>query len=267
MILKTILFTLCATFFVSPTWAQKWVSDTYLQARIISPYEGLSNQVTQKLGIEIQLAPGWYTYWRSPGDIGLPPKLSLFESKNVDNFKLLYPKPERHEFAGFQNYVYKQDIILPFELSIKDLNKPAHLLLNASFMVCSDICIPQELKLPLKLNIQDLTETEKAPLIKKAFDALPQNTMKGIEITKSFIEGNELKIDLSNKESQSVKDVFLDFGSIFISSDKPKINDSNTQIIFDDLDEDNISNAHEASGYILIVFENNTALGTEITIE
>lgn len=87
------------------------------------------------LAWEAVLAPGWKTYWRSPGEAGLPVRLS----QNDEEIEIMYPVPERFELFGLETYGYSHSVMLPFHL--KKIEGES-VTVQASFMVCKDICVP-----------------------------------------------------------------------------------------------------------------------------
>jgi DsbC/DsbD-like thiol-disulfide interchange protein len=93
-------------------------------------------------GLEIVLADGWKTYWRMPGDAGVPPSFDWAGSGNVAAIKVLYPAPMRMPEAGGESIGYKQAVLLPIEITPEDPAKPLVLKLVLEFGVCREICIP-----------------------------------------------------------------------------------------------------------------------------
>ncbi len=93
-------------------------------------------------GLEIVMADGWKTYWRMPGDSGVPPTFDWAGSANVASTKVLYPAPMRMPEAGGVAIGYKQSVLLPIEVTPQDPSKPVVLKLALEFGVCREICIP-----------------------------------------------------------------------------------------------------------------------------
>jgi suppressor for copper-sensitivity B len=85
---------------------------------------------------EAKLAGGWKTYWRSPGEAGLPVRVHAGDSE----LELYYPVPQRFELFGLETYGYSKNVVIPFLISEADVS--GNVKLNADFMVCKDICIP-----------------------------------------------------------------------------------------------------------------------------
>lgn len=103
-------------------------------------------------GIEITLDPGFKTYWRNPGDSGLPPRFDWSGSENVAGAEVRFPAPYRHEDAAGVAYVYGKKVLLPVLVKAKDPGKPVKLVLSVEYGVCKDICIPARADLSLGLT-------------------------------------------------------------------------------------------------------------------
>lgn len=87
------------------------------------------------LAWEADLAPGWKTYWRSPGEAGLPVRLSV----GGQDLDILYPVPERFELFGLETYGYSNKVLLPVHVARPE---GGELDIQGSFMVCKEICVP-----------------------------------------------------------------------------------------------------------------------------
>jgi DsbC/DsbD-like thiol-disulfide interchange protein len=104
-------------------------------------------------GFEIALAPGAITYWRDPGDAGLPPTLDFSASDNVASVEPEFPAPKRiTEADGGAAFGYDGDVLFPLRVKPRDPAKPATLKLNADFAVCEKVCLPAKAHLELKLT-------------------------------------------------------------------------------------------------------------------
>ena len=96
-------------------------------------------------GIAIQLQPGWKTYWRTPGDSGVPPRFDFSKSDNVEAVTVLWPAPKKFDDgAGGIALGYKQQVVLPLRIVAKNADKPVTLRANINYAVCDKICIPVE---------------------------------------------------------------------------------------------------------------------------
>lgn len=101
--------------------------------------------------VELQLAPGWKTYWRSPGDAGIPPTFDWSGSTNVGSVRLHWPAPEVFEANGMQTIGYHERLILPVEITPEDPARPVRLSLVMALGVCDEICLPAMVELSSEL--------------------------------------------------------------------------------------------------------------------
>jgi DsbC/DsbD-like thiol-disulfide interchange protein len=102
-------------------------------------------------GLEIALDEGWKTYWRNPGDGGVPPSFDWSGSVNLGAIKVLYPAPTRLPEANGVSIGYKRAVLLPIEVTPQDPAKPVALKLSLEFGVCRDICIPATANLDIAI--------------------------------------------------------------------------------------------------------------------
>jgi DsbC/DsbD-like thiol-disulfide interchange protein len=103
-------------------------------------------------GIQIRLGEGWKTYWRHPGDAGVPPHLDWSGSSNLASATVLFPAPRRFMQAGLASIGYKGDVILPVAVTPIDPAKPVSLVLALEYGICKDICMPVEARLAVALE-------------------------------------------------------------------------------------------------------------------
>jgi DsbC/DsbD-like thiol-disulfide interchange protein len=95
-----------------------------------------------RAGIDIELKPGWKTYWRMPGDAGVPPQFDWSGSENVRAVEVLWPAPARFIDAGGETVGYKNRVVFPLRITPEKAAEPVRLQLSIFFGVCKDICIP-----------------------------------------------------------------------------------------------------------------------------
>jgi DsbC/DsbD-like thiol-disulfide interchange protein len=95
-----------------------------------------------RAGLDITLDSGWKTYWRMPGDAGVPPDFRWNESRTVADVKVYWPAPARYIDTGGETVGYKDRVIFPLDVTVENGAPPAKLMLDLFFAVCEDICIP-----------------------------------------------------------------------------------------------------------------------------
>ena len=123
--------------------ASGWVNDSRSGIRLIA---GTNKAGDQKLraGIEIKLQPGWKTYWRYPGDSGVPPRFDFSGSENLARAKVLYPAPHLFTDETGSSLGYKGSVIFPVQVTARQPDKPVKLRLKLDYAVCEKLCIPAE---------------------------------------------------------------------------------------------------------------------------
>lgn len=97
--------------------------------------------------LKLVLEPGWKTYWRSPGDAGVPPLFNWSGSENLAGITFHWPRPAVFESAGMRTLGYHDVMILPFEARPLRPDQPISLSATVDLGVCEDICVPVHLKI------------------------------------------------------------------------------------------------------------------------
>lgn len=92
--------------------------------------------------LRISLDEGWKTYWRSPGDSGIPPRFDWQGSDNLRAVQLHWPRPEIFVDSGVETLGYTDEFVLPVEFFPRDASVPVDISGIASVGVCSDVCVP-----------------------------------------------------------------------------------------------------------------------------
>ena len=95
----------------------------------------------QMAAIRITLAPGWHTYWRAPGEAGIPPQFDWSGSKNISAVNVHWPVPKLFSENGMWYLGYERQVVLPIEIAP---NAEGDIALDGvmDLGVCSDICMP-----------------------------------------------------------------------------------------------------------------------------
>jgi DsbC/DsbD-like thiol-disulfide interchange protein len=94
--------------------------------------------------VEIKLSPNAITYWRAPGDAGVPPTFSVEGSENVARAEVQYPAPSRIDEQGIEAFGYRGGAIFPIRVHARDATKPVRLKLTVNYAVCENICLPEK---------------------------------------------------------------------------------------------------------------------------
>src|SRR6476661_9009 len=140
--LATAIFASSFAFAVRAQDTSPWQSDVHSAVRLLA---GSRSGAVLLGGIAFQLQPGWKTYWRTPGDSGVPPRFDFSKSENVEAVTVLWPAPMRFDDgAGGFSLGYKQQVVLPLRIVAKNADKPVTLRASVGYAVCEKICIPVE---------------------------------------------------------------------------------------------------------------------------
>lgn len=121
-----------------------WEVTAYSKARLIASHKSVPNPGEEPLyvGFQVELQPGWKTYWRSPGDAGLPPVFDWSGSVNVANVELLYPAPQHFEIFNLTTYGYHDGVVYPIKVTPAIAGAPVTLKATVNYLVCEDLCVP-----------------------------------------------------------------------------------------------------------------------------
>lgn len=122
--------------------------------------------------LDIALKPGWKTYWRDPGDAGVPPQLDITASTNIADATFSFPPPERHD-DGYSIWAgYDHPVSLPVTFTLSAPNEPAVIDANIFLGICETICIPVQTRLTIDPGA-DPDNVEDAALVEAALATLP----------------------------------------------------------------------------------------------
>ena len=114
--------------------------------------------------LDLHLAPGWHTYWRQPGDAGVPPSFSFEGSRNLAASEVLYPAPTRMVEDGATIFGYRDDVVFPLRLQPQDPTRPIDLELKLAYAVCERVCIPARAEVHASLAAGTPSPAAKAAL-------------------------------------------------------------------------------------------------------
>lgn len=139
-----------------------------LDARILSGWQRADGKHVAAL--QITLKDGWKTYWRAPGDAGIPPSFSWKGSRNLSGVAISWPTPRRISQGGVAAIGYEHAVTLPLTLRPAQKGQPIRLVGEIKIGVCKDVCVPMTLKLSQDLP---LGQTKPDPRIAAALADRP----------------------------------------------------------------------------------------------
>ncbi len=113
---------------------------------------GLTGRGTHQAALRVVLADGWKTYWRAPGDAGIPPRFEWGGSRNVEDIAISWPTPLVFDQFGMRSLGYERQVVLPLEITTRVPGQPVHLKGEMEFGLCKDICVPASLAFEMPLD-------------------------------------------------------------------------------------------------------------------
>jgi DsbC/DsbD-like thiol-disulfide interchange protein len=200
---------LLATAYAHAADASAWDGSERSAVRLIAGGRN-ENGASIRAGVEMRLASGWKTYWRYPGDSGIPPRFDFSKSRNVKSVNVRWPAPQRLTDEGGTSIGYKHDLMFPLDVVPEDRAKPVMLSLTMGYGVCEKICVPVDAKAELTL---DGKSTGQDARIKDAQSRVPQAASLGqdgaISIRAVTREAARIVVDVAHPAGESV-DLFAE---------------------------------------------------------
>lgn len=195
--------------------ASAWSRGTHSEIRLIAG--GRAPDGGYRVGVEIRMKPGFKTYWRMPGDAGIPPSFDWSSSRNVGSVSLRWPAPERFVDAGVTTIGYKDRVIFPVLVRPADAAKPVEITLNLDYAICDRICIPA--RGTATLALPDAAETAQSAALNAFRDRVPKlgepgknNGFLGLMSAVFVRDGTRKAVEITVSQAQgaTVADAFLE---------------------------------------------------------
>ena len=131
--------------------ASSWDGDARSAVRLVAG-SPVGTDGVLRAGVEVQLAAGWKTYWRYPGDSGVPPRFDFSKSENIKSVAMLWPAPHRFTDEGGASIGYKGGVMFPLHIVPENPNRSATLRVALDYAVCERLCIPAKGEATLELT-------------------------------------------------------------------------------------------------------------------
>ena len=200
--------------------ASPWIESNNSKTRLVSGVVELDGKPTLVAGVQLRMSPEWKTYWRNPGDSGVPPSFDWSGSTNLKHAEVLYPAPHRFADGGGTAIGYEDEVVFPVKLTPEREGEPITLKLAFDFGLCKDLCIPNAVTLDLALG--GVEGKGDARLIETFLARVPKPAGPGIlpEVTavdaKLGSETPELIVDAAFASGARGSDLFIDAGDVFV---------------------------------------------------
>ena len=145
------------------------ISSARATVSIVSDTDAVSPNTPFRIGLYFRLAPGWHTYWKNPGDAGVPPDLQLTLPAGTTASPVAWPTPSRVSEGPLMTYAFTGDLLLPVTITPAPGSDGASIQAHAQWLVCKQICVPEEGDFRLDLPAGAATTSAQTPLF-AAFD-------------------------------------------------------------------------------------------------
>ena len=198
-----------------------WESKDAFRAQLISGVDQIGEKEQIEAALVIEMADGWHTYWKHPGDTGLAPKFNWDASDNVQDVAISWPLPKRKEEAGlFRVFGYSGAVTFPLDVKLTQPGEEATLDLDLQIMVCKDICIPEQVSLALPLPAGEFKASSKQKRIEFARRKTPhQDALKGLTIDTVVAGQEKLAITVQSAKGFEKADIFVHTDAVGLTGD------------------------------------------------
>ena len=148
----------------------------HARVELISDHISVTPGQTVRAALVLELDDHWHVYWKNAGDSGLPTEIIWDDTSGVEAGDFSWPAPYPQPLDILMNYGYQDELILPFDLTIpEDAADSVTMTGLATFLICDDICIPEDAPIRLDLWISDTPElnTDRADVFNRVDAQLP----------------------------------------------------------------------------------------------
>ncbi|HBK05440.1 MAG TPA: cytochrome C biogenesis protein [Acetobacteraceae bacterium] len=189
-LLMVVLVLLAATVASGPAHALESapVSSKRAVATLVTETNAMEPGKPFRVGLRLRMADGWHTYWKNPGDAGVPPDLTI---EGASQSPIDWPTPRRVAEGPVMTYAYLNEVLLPVTVTAQTGTIKAH----AQWLVCKDICVPEESDFSLTLPVGIPSPSAQAGLFAAHDRAVPRTSPWSARIAPDgtlFVQGPEL---------------------------------------------------------------------------
>lgn len=161
------------------------------------------------VALHLTLEPGWKTYWKSPGDAGIPPGFEWPDGIHAD---YLWPRPEVIDSGGERTFGYHDELVLPIRLRMPDPHQPVSL--GVDFGLCEDVCVPAHSQLTASQP-----KAQPDPVITAALEKQPQKSPRQMTCQIAPItDGLRVTASLATDLAAKAAAITVDDSAIWVSA-------------------------------------------------
>jgi DsbC/DsbD-like thiol-disulfide interchange protein len=204
-----------------------WLASSNSKVRLVSGVVELGGRPALLAGVQLRLDKGWKTYWRNPGDSGVPPSFDFAGSTNLEHAEVLYPAPHRFADANGVAIGYDDEVVFPVKLTPERDGEPIELKLAFNYGLCKTLCVPNDVSLGLALPADAAARPGDAALLEAALARVPKpSTAHGlprIENVAADLDGPQpqILVDAVFAGKATGTDLFIDGGETYVPVPQP----------------------------------------------
>ncbi len=181
--------------------AQSVVTTERVRAELLAHApEGVAPGKPLWVGLQITHQPQWHTYWKNPGDSGLPTTLAWTLPAGLTAGEIAWPAPRKFPLGNLANYGYEGTVLLPVPLSVAPgfmpLGSDVEIKLKANWLVCRKECIPEDGEFTLRLPVRGSTALHGAAF-QAAWNAQPRPLAGAAGAHSAKVDGQTLSVSVS----------------------------------------------------------------------
>ena len=157
-------------------WPLQSLSAATTQASLVAEHNAIVPGQSFTIGLKLKMAPQWHTYWKNPGDSGLPTKIKWTLPEGFVAGEIQWPAPLYLEDAGIVSFAYEHEVLLITEITAPatlPLEQRITLLAKASWLECKESCLPGKADLEITLPVASSTTSQ--PTTSRSANTLRRN--------------------------------------------------------------------------------------------
>jgi thiol:disulfide interchange protein DsbD len=171
-------------------------TSTHDTVTLVSDTDAVAPGTPFRVGLHFRLTPGWHTYWRNPGDAGIAPDFTLTLPQGTQSGPIEWPTPRRVAEGPVMTYAYTGDLLLPVTVTAVADAGPVAIRAHARWLVCKEICVPEEADFRLDLPTGTAAPSAQAPLFAAHDRATPRPSPWQAQVAPDgslWVQGPELR--------------------------------------------------------------------------
>ncbi|MBY3052448.1 protein-disulfide reductase DsbD domain-containing protein [Rhizobium laguerreae] len=174
------LVTALVPFYSAHAEMSAWAENEGGRMRLVALAPDAAGKI--RAALQIEPKPGWITYWKEPGNSGIPPQITIAAESGVTLDAIAYPVPKHFFNGAIEDIAYDAPVTLP--LSLTAAGKGPVTIDAAAFIgICKDICIPFQANLQLKLGPAIQSHPEEEAILQAADASLPKPPSEDFDVT------------------------------------------------------------------------------------